>query len=328
VVEPQLKVLWFIGKMPAILADSVGRPYQRGGWLDSYLELIGSSRDVCLTVAFPDPFGIAPRTTVSGVEFVGLPMAEPRTAMGRVLRRWRHQVVRRETLHAARQLVSQVRPDLVHVHGAEYGYGLAVSTGDVPVLVSIQGSPTLIRRMYLRGVDRYFLRSLSAWQFARGVGAFHNHMMLGARASVEAEILGAVGHVAGRTDWDARLAAVMAPQAQYHHCDEPLRTPFYGPTWRQDEAVPGRVLALVGDYPWKGASTVLRAFGALVALVPEGGGSLRARASRPAPHQGRRACWARADDGCDRGRCPRVRVASVQRVRESGALGELIERAV
>jgi glycosyltransferase involved in cell wall biosynthesis len=264
-----LRVLWFINKIPAVLADAAGTPYHRGGWLDAYIEVVGRSKLVELTVAFPDPRGVAPSEAIDGVRYVGLPAAEPDSAVMRVVRRWRHEVTYKETLNAVRALVTDVQPDLVHLHGAEYGYGLAVYSADVPVLLSIQGSPTAIRRLYLRGVDRHFLRGLSIWEFLRGVGAVHNHLRLGAQAGVEAEIMRSVGHIAGRTDWDKRLSAVMAPHAQYHLCDEPLRDTFYGPRWHREGADPRTILAVVGSYPLKGVSTLLRAFRALLSLIPD-----------------------------------------------------------
>jgi glycosyltransferase involved in cell wall biosynthesis len=139
----------------------------------------------------------------------------------------------------------------------------------VPTALSIQGSPTVIRRLYIRGVDRYFVRSLSLWSFLKGRGPIHDHLRMKAQAANETVIMASVGHVAGRTEWDHRLASVMAPQAVYHHCDEPMRRAFHEASWRRDAAQPGRIVCTSGDYALKGVGTLLRAIDTLRRTAPE-----------------------------------------------------------
>ena len=55
-----LKALWFINKTPLVVARADGGASVRGGWLDSYIEIVGNEADIDLTVAFPDWTG---RTT-------------------------------------------------------------------------------------------------------------------------------------------------------------------------------------------------------------------------------------------------------------------------
>jgi glycosyltransferase involved in cell wall biosynthesis len=262
------KVLWFINKVPQAVDRAAGMHGVRGGWLDSYVEIIGAEPGIELTVAFPDQMGRA-TAEIEGVTYAGLPTWERPSRLGRVVSRWSHDVAPPRVLAAATRLVEDVGPDLIHLHGAEYCYGLAVRGSGVPTALSIQGSPTAIHRLYLRGVDRYFLRSLSLVSFLKGRGPIHDHLRMKAQAANETAIMASVGHVAGRTEWDRRLASVMAPQAVYHHCDEPMRRAFDETSWRLDAARPGRIVCTSGDYALKGVGTLLRAVDILRGTVPE-----------------------------------------------------------
>jgi glycosyltransferase involved in cell wall biosynthesis len=253
------RVLWFVNKMPLSVARARGLPSVRGGWLDSYVEIVGAERGIDLTVAFPDGSGPCDGAMIDGVTFVGLPTADQGSRIGRVIERWRHRPASPRALAAAARLIRESHPDLIHLHGAEGSYGLATRGCGVPTVLSIQGSPTVIRGLYLRGVDRFYLRSVSLGDFLKGRGPVHYHATLKARSANEAAIMAEVGHVAGRTEWDRRLAAVMAPQAVYHLCDEPLRDAFDRALWRAGDAQPACVFSTTGHYTLKGVGTLLRA---------------------------------------------------------------------
>lgn len=262
------KVLWFINKVPAPIAtDSTG---VLGGWLDCYLEIIGREEDIDLTVAYASPPGTEGESRVDDVTFVGLPTGERRTLFGRVAGRWRHDVAPAVLLEASTRLIARVAPDLIHVHGAEMCYGLAVRGCGIPTVLSVQGSPTAGRQLYLRGVDRHYIRALSFLDFLKGFGPIHGAVNMKRQAAMEAVSMSAVGHVAGRTEWDRHLASVMAPQAVYHHCDEPLRAPFHDFAWCPEETVPGRIVCITsGSYTGKGIGTLLRAIAVLRRSHPE-----------------------------------------------------------
>lgn len=262
-------VLWFINKVPQAVARRVGASNARGGWLDAYIEIVGAEPGIELVVAFPDESGRVRGVEIGGVTYTGLPTWEPASRVGRVVARWRRDVAPQHVLTAAERLTRDTRPDIIHLHGAESCYGLAVRHPDVPTVLSVQGSPTAIRRFYLRGFDRYLLRSLSLGSLLKGRGPIHYHARMKAQATNEAAIMASVGHIAGRTEWDRRLASVMAPQAVYHRCDEPLRPAFYEASWRPGAAVPGRILCISGDYALKGVGTLLRAIDILRRIVPE-----------------------------------------------------------
>lgn len=264
------KVLWLINKVPAALAGAGDASGVLGGWLDAYVEIVGAVPEIDLTVGYPAAPGAEGESRIDGVTFVGLPSGETVSRVGRVARRWHHEVAPAQLLDAAKRLIRDVGPDLVHVHGAEQCFGLAARDSGVPTVLSIQGSPTVGRQLYLRGFDRHYLRSVSFTDFLKGVGPVHEAMRMKRQAAMEAESMAGVDHVAGRTEWDHRLASAMAPRAVYHHCDEPMRAPFHDAAWSPDGATPGRIVNISsGGYLGKGLGTLLRAVSILRRARPE-----------------------------------------------------------
>jgi len=282
------RILWIINKMPPAVARLEGRHGVRGAWLDSYIEVVGDSELYELVIAYPSHEGDTRDQLIDGIRYCSLPVTRSKGGVSRVIGRWRHQVISQLALDAVRALVEQVDPDLIHLHGAEDGYGLALLDSGIPRVLSVQGSPTSILPLYVRGFDRYYVASQSVLELLRGTGAIHHHLNLAARARAERAIMASMRNVIGRTDWDRRLCAVLAPHAVYHHCDEPMRLPFHESRWSRSGAVPQRILALVGQYPWKGVGTMLRGFaeyleqspGAELVLVGLVNGSDHERAAR------------------------------------------------
>jgi glycosyltransferase involved in cell wall biosynthesis len=252
-------VLWFVNKVPLAVARTLDMPSVRGGWLDSYIDIVGGEPGIDLTVAFPDQTGLIPSSRIGRVSFVALPTGAPGSGVPGLLDRWRHDVAPPGLVAGASKLIRDVGPDLIHLHGAELCLGLAARGCGIPTVLSIQGSPTVIRRLYVRGFDRYLRRSLSFGDFLKGRGLIHQHLKMRPQAANEAAIMASVDHVAGRTEWDRRLASVMAPQAVYHRCEEPMRAAFHEAVWSPETATPGRIFGTSGHYALKGVGTLLRA---------------------------------------------------------------------
>jgi glycosyltransferase involved in cell wall biosynthesis len=96
----------------------------------------------------------------------------------------------------------------------------------------------------------------------RGITPWHDARRLRAAATLERLVLRQCRYVAGRTAFDERVAAVLAPQASYMHVGEVLRNAFYGPRWEGGQERRGRipVLCAIGsEYSRKGVDTAIEA---------------------------------------------------------------------
>ncbi len=88
-------------------------------------------------------------------------------------------------------------------------------------------------------------------------------------AQKEAAVLGKARCVTGRTGFDRRAAADLAPAARYYPCNETLRPCFTGALWHAREFGRAPVLFLPqGNYPLKNLHTVIRALPAVRQQFP------------------------------------------------------------
>lgn len=176
-------------------------------------------------------------------------------------------------------LLQEVRPDLVHLWGTEYAAASllheAALRRHLPVLVGMQGVMRDCAAHLCDGVPAPYRRSTPPDRLLDRVipGALLDKLQarFDALAQSEAALLARSRFVTGRTAFDRRAVADLAPQAQYFVCNETLRPLFYqGSLWQPRAFGRAPVLLLSqGNYPLKNLHTLLRALPPLLERWPD-----------------------------------------------------------
>lgn len=253
-----MKVLWFAdAQLPAV----TGLPRTGGGWLEGLRAALERFQpDIELGIASPgvvhhDPF-IAGNTT-----YFHLDSPDPETRITRVVRRWRHDPVPRGTIARCADIVRAFHPDVVHIHGTEHYFGLAIPYLQVPVVASLQGMATVCQRYMLTPMGiTDLMRDIPTREFLVGLGALHTDWAMRSRAQVEESIVAACDDFMGRTDWDREVLRLLRPRARYHQVGEVLGEPFYRARWEEPACSVGQTLyCTAGDSPLKGVEILLEA---------------------------------------------------------------------
>jgi glycosyltransferase involved in cell wall biosynthesis len=276
-----MRVLWFLDSEPPAVRRRLGAPgLNEASWHGGLADILAATKSIELAVACRaaepfEPFEAA------GVRYFEVGASHPRRGIERVSARWRELRAPSVDLHRCRALVEHERPDVIHVHGTESALGLLSASTPAPLVVSIQGLLTVCRIMDLRGLDPHLLRALSPGLFVRGSGFLFERLQLRSWSARERRILATVSHVIGRTRFDADVVRVINSRAQYYHCDEALRPPFWESSWRTERAQPGRVLAVVRGYARKGVGTLLDAMALLRDMHLRETDGVAARAAAP-----------------------------------------------
>src|SRR6202046_1405271 len=132
----------------------------------------------------------------------------------RLANRIRGKVERDENMPAFLRAIGQFKPDIIHVHGTEFPFGLILrEVRNIPVVVSIQGNLTVYHEKYFAG-----LGLPGWWKGWRRGDPFYgaDYKIWKKRMEVEEEILRRTRFVFGRTDWDRRIALALAPRSEEH----------------------------------------------------------------------------------------------------------------
>lgn len=170
-----------------------------------------------------------------------------------------------QTLHACRDLVSQWRPDLIHIHGTEAAYGLlsARSLVKCPTLISLQGLMGPYSEWYHYFGNNSFMDIVRMHRWLE-IPAMRGHWIIFWRmrriAKREREIIAGNRFFIGRTGWDRAYIRALNPSAQYFHGGELLREAFWQERWSIGRARRHRIIFTnAGGYPRKGTETLLKA---------------------------------------------------------------------
>lgn len=174
-----------------------------------------------------------------------------------------------------RKDIRDFQPEVIHIWGSEYGHTLAMVNAAKregklsAVVVSIQGLCSVYTRHYLEGLPRQVQRGATFRDLLRRDTLLRQQEKFRLRGELEIAALRQVPHVIGRTSWDRACTQAIAPQAQYHFCNETLREPFYQDTWNYSSCRKHRVFASSCVYPIKGFHYLLEAMGEVVKTYPD-----------------------------------------------------------
>ena len=174
-----------------------------------------------------------------------------------------------------RQEIRAFQPDVIHSWGLEYGHTLAMvnaaqAEGKLShMAASVQGLCYFISRHYAEGIPERVQRSFTFRDLARWDNIRQQQKKYALRGQMEAQAMGKLSHILGRTDWDRACTAKLNPAASYHFCGETLREPFYEGCWEYANCRPHRIFASSCEYPVKGFHYLLEAFAEVVKTYPD-----------------------------------------------------------
>lgn len=252
----EMKVLWIVNGMLPDFSAALGRTaVNTGGWLPS---LVGAVRkfapDMELHILCEGTTDV--EAIVEGVHYY---------AFSKINRPWFGNSRRRADFgRKLKDLIRQIAPDLIHLHGTENGYADFDDDiwGNYPRVISLQGIITAIAPHYMGNLTSGQLRPYRNWLRYMVTRRMQTDVADNWRKVVgprEAMALGKLKHIIGRTDWDRAWACALAPNATYHRVGEILRPEFYG-DHDKSNVISHRIFASAAfKYPLKGGHVLLQA---------------------------------------------------------------------
>mgnify|MGYP001213158011 CR=1 FL=1 len=253
-----MKVLWF-SSSPGNAADCLGDSFVGSSWVSALDKRIQEKVELHLAFYYPkrsDSFKYG-KTTYH-------PLASKNWKFNVLIDIFRKRILDKHDLGRYLDIIKKVKPDIIHIHGTENPFGCIIPYTEVPVIVSIQGYLTVIDHKFQ---NSFTLRNLKAGN--RSYKDLKNIILsksflrtkkeLNIRKEIEQRNLRETRYLIGRTDWDRRVARILAPRSRYFHCDEILRTVFYEKEWSNTNKTNLLIHSTLNNTPYKGFETICEA---------------------------------------------------------------------
>lgn len=219
-----MKVLWFEITVPANYKSSGA---VIAGWQDSLERIVRMSDEIELFVSFQSN-GLFERKTADGVTYI--PMSAPLSRWNKCQMDFSWKYEEYFLIPQMISVIDEVKPDLIHIFGCEWPFGLIAEHTNIPVIIHIQGSFIPYNNALFPPSYNDYTMYKSLWPSLRKIyNRWKSRKKDSTRLEMEKRIWNDVKYYMGRTAWDYSLSGIMHPNRIYYHVEEALRPIFiYG----------------------------------------------------------------------------------------------------
>lgn len=254
-----MKVLWF-SNTPALGIEFLSKESKikgTGGWMSVLNEMMKNQVDLHIVFHYPykEEFFQYESTKY-------YPIYTGNILYNLLKTRFYKKVNDDKYLHFYLNVIKEVNPDIIHIHGTENSFLCILNQTTIPTVVSIQGNLTVLNYKFFSGFNGKFLnrkKCKSLKEFALGPKYFkQSKSKLSKMAQIEQGRMKDIKYIVGRTDWDYRITRVLSPNSQYFKGEELLREAFYINSWDNLYQKEGKLIIFTtnGDSYYKGIETV------------------------------------------------------------------------
>ena len=250
-----MKILWFEISIPSKY-QSDNRVL--AGWQDALEEIVSGHNEIDLFVAFETNDKSAAPKFKNNVHYV--PIVTSYSWLQRKKAGFNQYETVRHILPQALQIIKDIKPDLIHVFGCEWPYGLVAKYTDIPVVIHIQGAIIpYTNALYPPKYNNFTLFFHSGINIKIWWKLLREYYYNKSRKLMESEIWRIVDNYMGRTLWDKSLCQTIHPKARYFHVEEAIRPIFLKQDY-QWHGINREKLSLIstGISFWKGADVMLK----------------------------------------------------------------------
>ncbi len=255
-----MKILWIVNLIPANLSSALGVSTDvLGGWVESMAEELKKTSEIELAIACKCENDESFDEIVDGVRYVSVAYTGA-TPLN-------------EIENKIRDIINDVKPDLVHIEGTEFLHALATINVceelKIPSVTSMQG--------ILNGQYNYQCGHLQVDDMLLSKDNFMPGLLLHLRKTIwykkrlahEKQVIEKSRNILGRTTWDRAHSYTLNPKARYYTCNRNLRAPFYETEWDINKIERHSIYIGNGYYALKGAHFVVEALPQLIKEYPD-----------------------------------------------------------
>ena len=251
-----MKVLWFEISTPSRYKDD-GRVVC--GWQDALENIVKDCSEIELYIAFETEERDAKVKVIDGVTFI--PLVTRYSFAERKLSNWTWKVNEDKVIPLGRKVIEEYKPDIIHVFGNEWPFGLLAQYTDIPLVIHIQGSIIPYNNaLYPPKYNGYTFVRAAGWNLRKDWHRLFGYYKDKSRLTMEERTWKCVKHYMGRTSWDKALVNTLTKGSTYHHVEEALRPTFLEnkKLWSWPKGGKLRLLSTGCSSFWKGIDVMLK----------------------------------------------------------------------
>ena len=251
-----MKVLWFEISTPSKYRDD-GRVVC--GWQDALENIVKDCREIELYIAFETEEPDAKVKVIDGVTYI--PMVTHYSFTERKLSNWTWRVNEDKVIPLGRKVIEEYKPDIIHVFGNEWPFGLLAQYTDIPLVIHIQGSIIPYNNaLYPPKYNGYTFVRAAGWNLRKDWHRLNGYYKDKSRLTMEERTWKCVRHYMGRTSWAKALVNTLTKGSTYHHVEEALRPTFLEnkKLWSCPKGGKLRLLSTGCSSFWKGIDVMLK----------------------------------------------------------------------
>ena len=258
-----MKVLWF-SVTPLSINAGENTGIEGKGWISSLLQIALGIENIELVVAYEN-YSPQKKEVEETERLKIIPINICRYGKRQIIKdMMTYREVDDFILSESLKIIHENKPDLIHVFGAEWCFGLLAKHVSIPVVIHIQGLWSQIRNSLLLPGQSSLFDRLKPELLTHPLGFFARYQYYNLsmeRHRREEEILRTNKYFMCRTRWDQSIVRFYNPSAKIFHMDEALRTSFIGcgTRWTPRDEDKKIVLCTTGAcYSIKGPDVVLK----------------------------------------------------------------------
>lgn len=222
-MKNKIKVLWF--SINSSLYTSLdGTKAGHGGWIGSLECIVRNHDDIQLAIAFEHKDGCF-KSVQGGVTYY--PMQTIKTKKDSLKRHYNAKEEEKQVIPICMKVIDDYKPDVIHIFGSEWCFGLLKQYTHIPIVIHIQGSiPPYQNSSLPPAISHFSILKSYKWNLKKIIGYYISCRNQDIKKKREEKILSSVNNFMGRTEWDYNLVKLYNPNANYFFCDEALNTVF------------------------------------------------------------------------------------------------------
>lgn len=217
-----MKVLWF-SVTPSLYGDNKNA-HNGGGWIASLERIVSGIANINLGIAFISANNCSKKKNNNIIYY---PLYIKRSFLGKIADKFTYKYFDDAVIESCLKVIADFHPDIIHIFGSEWCFGLLYQYTQVPIIIHMQGSwPAYRNAGFPPGFSRTDELLRRIFNPKALIGYLCGEHLSMEREKREEKILSHVCLYMGRTRWDCALTKLYAPNSRFYICNEALRSDF------------------------------------------------------------------------------------------------------